>query len=232
MASYPPPPPPPPPGYDPQAQRRYQRDQFRAQMRAQRDAIRAQSYQIRSQMRAMRRGSILGPLLLIAIGVLFLLVETSRLNLSRFWEWYGHWWPMLLVAAGIVLLAEWAFDQFHMRDPERPPYRRSVGFGVIIMLFFLVLAGVIGHHITAGERWDNGGWHFDQENLDEFFGDKHESDQTLDIAFPASGSLAVVNPRGDVTIDGTSDDGRIHIAEHKQVYARSAPRCRQQGAAA
>ena len=223
MASYPPPPPPPPPGYDPRAQRRYQRDQFRAQMRAQRDAIRAQSYQIRAQMRGMRRGSVLGPLLLIAVGVLFLLVETSRLNLSRFWEWYGHWWPMLLVAAGIVLLAEWTFDQVHLRDPERPPYRRSVGFGVIIMLFFLVLAGVIGHHITAGERWDNGGWHFDQENLDEFFGDKHESDQTLDIAFPAGGSLAVVNPRGDVTIDGTSDDGRIHIAEHKQVYARSDP---------
>ena len=223
MASYPPPPPPPPPGYDPQAQRRYQREQFRAQMRAQRDAIRAQSYQIRAQMRGMRRGSVLGPLLLIAVGVLFLLVETSRLNLSRFWEWYGHWWPMLLVAAGIVLLAEWTFDQVHLRDPERPPYRRSVGFGVIIMLFFLVLAGVIGHHITAGERWDNGGWHFDQENLDEFFGDKHESDQTLDLAFPAGGSVAVVNPRGDVTIDGTSDDGRIHIAEHKQVYARSDP---------
>ena len=223
MASYPPPPPPPPPGYDPRAQRRYQREQFRAQMRAQRDAIRAQSYQIRAQMRGMRRGSVLGPLLLIAVGVLFLLVETSRLNLSRFWEWYGHWWPMLLVAAGIVLLAEWTFDQVHLRDPERPPYRRSVGFGVIIMLFFLVLAGVIGHHITAGERWDNGGWHFDQENLDEFFGDKHESDQTLDLAFPAGGSVAVVNPRGDVTIDGTSDDGRIHIAEHKQVYARSDP---------
>ena len=223
MASYPPPPPPPPPGYDPRAQRRFYRDQLRAQVRAQRDAVRAQSYQVRAQMRSMRRGSVLGPLLLIAVGVLFLLVETSRLNLSRFWEWYGHWWPMLLVAAGIVLLAEWTFDQVHLRDPERPPYRRSVGFGVIIMLFFLVLAGVIGHHITAGERWDNGGWHFDQENLDEFFGDKHESDQTLDIAFPAGGSLAVVNPRGDVTIDGTSDDGRIHIAEHKQVYARSDP---------
>ena len=80
MASYPPPPPPPPPpGYDPQAQRRYQRDQFRAQMRAQRDAFRAQRQQIRYQMRGMRRGSVLGPLLLIAIGVLFLLIETSRL---------------------------------------------------------------------------------------------------------------------------------------------------------
>ena len=71
MASYPPPPPPPPPpGYDPQAQRRYQRDQFRAQMRAQRDAVRAQQQQIRYQMRGMRRGSVLGPLLLIAVGVL------------------------------------------------------------------------------------------------------------------------------------------------------------------
>lgn len=107
MASYPPPPPPPPPpGYDPQAQRRYQRDQFRAQMRAQRDALRAQRQQVRYQMRGMRRGSVLGPLLMIAVGVLFLLMESGRLEHQRFWEWYGHWWPMLLVAAGIVLLAE------------------------------------------------------------------------------------------------------------------------------
>jgi hypothetical protein len=31
----------------------------------------------------------------------------------------------------------------------------------------------------------------------------------------------VVNPRGDVTVSGTSDDNRIHIAVHKQIYARS-----------
>ncbi|MGA2896088.1 MAG: DUF4097 family beta strand repeat-containing protein [Acidobacteriaceae bacterium] len=225
MASYPPPPPPPPPpGYDPRAQRRYQRDQFRAQMRAQRDAVRAQRQQIRYQMRGMRRGSVLGPLLLIAVGVLFLLVETSRLNLSRFWEWYGHWWPMLLVAAGIVLLAEWTFDQVHMRDPERPPYRRSAGFGVFLLLFFLVLAGVVVrnvHGYSSGYSNLFPGYRIDQNTFDEFFGDKHESDQTMDLAFPAGGSVAVVNPRGDVTIDGTSDDGRVHIAEHKQVYSHS-----------
>jgi DUF4097 and DUF4098 domain-containing protein YvlB len=190
-------------------------------MRAQRDAIRAHRDQIRFQMHGLHRGSVLGAILLIAMGVVFLLIETGRLNHQRFWEWYGHWWPMLLVAAGVIVLAEWTFDQYHMRDPQRPPYRRSIGFGVFLMLFFLVLAGVIGHHVVAGERWDNGGWHFDQDKFDEFFGDKHESDQTLDLAFPAGGSLAVVNPRGDVTIDGTSDDGRIHIAEHKQVYAMS-----------
>ena len=45
--------------------------------------------------------------------------------------------------------------------------------------------------------------------------------RSLDLAFPAGSSLAVVNPRGDVTISGTSDDNRIHVAVHKQVYARS-----------
>jgi DUF4097 and DUF4098 domain-containing protein YvlB len=31
----------------------------------------------------------------------------------------------------------------------------------------------------------------------------------------------VVNPHGDITVNGTSDDGRVHIAVHKQVYAQS-----------
>jgi DUF4097 and DUF4098 domain-containing protein YvlB len=218
MASYPPPPP--PSGYDPRDQRRFQRDQFRAQMRAQRDAVRAQRDQIRFQMHGLHRGSVLGPILLIAIGMVFLLLETGRLDHQRFWEWYGHWWPLLLVGAGVLVLAEWVLDQYLLRDPLRTPYRRSIG-GSVVLLLILGIAGFIGHHVVAGERWDNGGWHFDQDRFDEFFGDKHESDQTLDLAFPTGGSLAVVNPRGDVTIDGTSDDGRIHIAEHKQVYAHS-----------
>ena len=65
------------------------------------------------------------------------------------------------------------------------------------------------------------GFHFDQDSLDQLFGDKHESDQTIDAAFNPGSSLWVVNPRGDVTVSGTSDDGRIHIAIHKQVYART-----------
>ena len=226
MASYPPPPPPPPPGYDPRAQRRFYRDQLRAQVRAQREAARARSYQVRAQMRGMRRGSVLSPILLIAIGVVFLLIETSRLDLSRFWGWYGHWWPLLLVGTGIILLAEWTFDQVHMRDLQRPSYRRSVGFGVFLMLFFLVIAGVVASNVRdypSGYSKLFPGWHFDRESFDELFGDRHESDQTLDLAFPSGGSLAVVNPRGDVTIDGTSEDGRIHISEHKQVYARTDP---------
>ena len=221
MAGYPPGVPPvPPPGYDPRAQRRFYRDQARAQ----RDAFRAQREQMRYQWRSLRRGSVLGPMLLIGLGVLFLLIETGHIDHLRFWAWYGQWWPLLLVGAGVVLLAEWAFDQLYLRDPQRPPYRRSIGGGVITILLILGIAGVVGRHIAAGERWDDGGWHFDQGNMDEFFGDKHESDQTLDFPYSVGTftvPLNVVNPRGDVTVSGTSDDNRIHIAVHKQVYARS-----------
>src|ERR1700730_14415329 len=111
MAGYPPGVPPmPPPGYDPRAQRRYMRDQARAQ----RDAIRAQAAQMRYQLRSQRRGSILGPILLISIGVLFLLLESGHLDRNLFWDWYGHWWPLLLVVAGVIVLAEWVFDQSYL----------------------------------------------------------------------------------------------------------------------
>jgi len=193
-------------------------------MRAQRDAIRAQHAQMRFQMQSLRRSTILGPILLIAIGVLFLLIQSGRLDHQRFWGWYGHWWPLLLVVAGAVLLAEWAFDQYHLRDPQRQPYRRSIGFGVFLLLLILGFVGYVANNIKGfptGHSRLFPGWHVDPDSFDEFFGDKHESDQALDLAFPSGGSVAVVDPRGDVTISGTSDDDRIHIAIHKQVYART-----------
>jgi DUF4097 and DUF4098 domain-containing protein YvlB len=221
MAGYPPPYPPPGPpyGYDPRSQRRFLRDQARAQ----RAAFQAQRSQMRYQMRGMRRGSILGPIVLIAVGIVFLLVQTGRLDHARVWSWYGHWWPFLLVAAGLVLLAEWVIDQRLMRDPQRPQYRRSLGGGIFLLfLFALVGAGVIGHGLR---NYPDGagiflpGFQFDGDSLDQLLGDKHESDQTMDAAFNPGSSLSVVNPRGNVTISGTSDDGRIHIAIHKEVYA-------------
>jgi len=219
MGSYPPPGP--PPGYDPREQRRF----FREQARAQRAAWRAQRDQFRYQMRSMRRGSVLGPIVLISIGVLFLLIQTGRIDHDRFWGWFGHWWPLLLVGAGVIVLLEWALDQYLLSDPERPAYRRSIGGGVFVLLVFLVMAGVFANH---GLRPHSGpdtfflpGFVLDQDSLDELFGDKHESDQSVDAAFPAGSSLAVVNPRGDVTVNGTSDDNRIHIALHKQIYSRT-----------
>ena len=202
MASYPPgvppvPPVPPPPGYDPRAQRRYLHDQARAQ----RAAFRAQREQMRYQMRSLRRGSVLGPILLIAVGIVFLLMETGRLDHQRFWAWYGHWWPLLLVAAGAVVLAEWAIDQSLLRDPQRPAYRRSVGSGVVFLLVLFAFMGAISNHVLgfpSGSSRMFPGFHFDQDSMDRLFGDKHESDATMDLSFAPGDSLTIANPHGSV----------------------------------
>jgi DUF4097 and DUF4098 domain-containing protein YvlB len=224
MAGYPPPyppppPPPPPPGGDWQYQRRVMRDQARAQ----RDYARAQRRAYKAQMRGFRRSSIVGPLLMIAVGVIFLLIQTGRLNGFFFWSWYGRWWPLLLVGIGVILLIEWVFDRNTQRDvpPGTPLVRHTIGGGVVFLLILLVVAGV---SYTGYDHFGRGrmpGFVFNPDNLDQFFGDKHESDQSLDQSFPANGTLNVNNPHGDVNISGTSDDGQIHINVHKQVFSRS-----------
>jgi DUF4097 and DUF4098 domain-containing protein YvlB len=192
------------------------------QARAQRDMLRAQRDAYRYQTRGLRRSSILGPLVLITVGVIFLLIQTGHLQSYRFWDWYGRFWPLLLVGAGVIMLLEWAYDQYAQTDSTQPHYRRRIGGGVFTLLILLGITGIIFSGIREGghTRLFNG-LNIDQDNLDEFLGDKHESDQTLVQAFPAGASLSVENPRGDITISGTSDDNQIHVDVHKEVYTRS-----------
>jgi DUF4097 and DUF4098 domain-containing protein YvlB len=221
MGTYPPPPntpPGPPYGGD----WRYQRQVLKQQARAQRDMIKAQRDAYRYQIRGMRRTSILGPFLLISLGVLFLLVQTGHLRGQYLWDWYGRFWPLLLVGAGIVMLLEWGYDQYIQSDPTQPRYRRRLGGGVFALLLILVISGVVFSGMRQGGHskiFD--GMNINQDNWDEFLGDKHESDQTLSQALPAGASFSVDNPRGDVTISGTSDDNQVHVAVHKEVYTRS-----------
>ncbi|HWZ50059.1 MAG TPA: DUF4097 family beta strand repeat-containing protein [Granulicella sp.] len=227
MAGYPPPYPPPPgspygasqpPGPpDWRNQQRVLREQAKAmryQARLQRDAYRA-------QYRGMRRGSIVGPLLLIAIGVLFLLIQTGRLPYTEFWDWYGRWWPLLLIGVGTIVLLEWILDQVFHHD-DRPYVRRGIGGGVIALLILLGIAGVTLNGVHDGARgFFLHNFSLNQDDLDQFLGDKHESDQTVLQPLPAGGSFEVDNPHGDVTISGTSDDNQIHVVLHKEVYSRS-----------
>jgi DUF4097 and DUF4098 domain-containing protein YvlB len=224
MANYPPPyPPPGAPGGPPYGNDwKYQRRVLKEQARAQRDIFRAQRDAYRYQARSMRRSSILGPLVLITLGIIFLLVQTGHLQGYRLWDWYARFWPFLLVGAGIIMLLEWAYDQYIQSDSTQPYYRRRVGGGVFTLLVLLAFTGLIFSGVRAGghSRVFNG-LNIDQNNLDEFLGDKHESDQSFAQSFPAGASLSVNNPRGDITISGTSDDNQIHVAVHKQVYTRS-----------
>jgi hypothetical protein len=218
MANYPPPYPPPGSPYG--SDWKYQRRIMKEQARAQRDMLRAQQRAYRYQMRGMRRGSVLGPLLVITIGLVFLLVQTGRIQGHALWLWYGRWWPVLLVGAGVVMLLEWAFDQF-FHSGETQLRRRSVGGGVFVLLLLIGLAGIFFSGMHEGRNFFGHGFAINEDNLDEFMGDKHESNQTLSQDFPDGSSLSVDNPRGDVTVSGTSDDNQIHITVNKQVFTRS-----------
>lgn len=221
MSGYPPPyPPPPGPPYG--GDWKYQRRMMKDQVRAQRDILRAQRETYRSQLRGMRRGSIVGPILVVSIGILFLLAQTGRVHGYELWNWYSRWWPLLIVVVGIVLLIEWVFDQNAHRNQQPPYYRRSVGGGIITLLILLAIAGIGFRGFTQGDHSIfSRRFNINPENIDQFLGNKHESDQSIDEGFPANASFNVTNPRGDVTVTGTSDDNQIHITLHKQVYSRS-----------
>jgi DUF4097 and DUF4098 domain-containing protein YvlB len=218
MASYPPPPGPPYGG-----DWKYQRRVLKEQARAHRDIARAQRDAYRYQARSLRRSSILGPLLLITIGILFLLVQTGRIEAHRLWDWYGRFWPLLLIGAGVVMLLEWAYDQYMHSDDTQPRYRRRLGGGVFTLLLILGITGIVFSSVRNGNGHSNmlNGLNLNQDNIDEFLGDKHESDQTLSQSFPAGSGFTVDNPRGDITVSGTSDDNQIHVSVHKEVYTRS-----------
>lgn len=227
MAGYPPPYPPPqqpgpPYGGSYQADYKYQRRMMRDQARAQRDLLRAQRNAYRDQYRDMRRGSIVGPILVIAIGILFLLVQLGKLPSYSLWNWFGQWWPLLLIGIGTVILIEWGVDQFLHKDDPQPRFRRSIGGGVVVLIIVMVILGIVFEGIhDGGRQFFAHNFDLNQEDIDQFLGDKHESDQTLAQAFPAQGTLEVDNPRGDVTITGTSDDGQIHVIAHREIYTRS-----------
>ncbi len=224
------------PRYDPRwqkEQQRFYRDQQRmaaGQARAQQKAaaaawkmqMRAQRDQMKMYWRGQRRTSLIGPILLIGIGVMVFLIHSGNISAARFFLWYGHWWPLLFIAVGVLRLAEWAIDRAKAPS-DAPPMRYSVGGGVIFVLVVLAMLGVATHSI----QWhaDNNGWKFfgfQGEGMEHFFGQKHEEDAAPVLrAVAAGGSLSIVNPRGDVSVAGTSDDGQIHLSVHKSVYTNS-----------
>ncbi len=225
------------PRYDPRwqkAQERYYAGQQRAQANQQRAAQRAQDAAFKMQARAQRdqwrmylrgqrRPSIIGPLLLIAIGVVFLLIHTGRISAVAFFTWYGHFWPLLLITVGVLRLIEWGIDR--MRQPgDASPMRYSVGGGAV---FTVILLSFIGVLVAHGAQWHEDRQHgfdfFTPEGWNNgFFGQRHEEnapDKVRSIA--ATGTLSIENPHGDVTISGTSDDGQVHLSARKEAYTNS-----------
>ena len=217
MSSYPPPPPPSqyPPVYD-RSTMRAQRQILRAQARAQQAQQRALRYQLRAQRRSYRRGSIVGPLIILGVGVMFLLAEIGRISWGQSLEWYSRWWPAVLIAAGFVLLLEWFIDQ--QRGSETG-HVRVLGGSVVFLLILLVLAGLASRTAEYGLAWRDHTFGNGYHKLDYLLGDRHDADSSVLSPLAKATTLVIMNPHGDVTVTGSSSDDQVHVNVHTQTYA-------------
>lgn len=203
-----PPPPSPPNPQDPRAQRDYARAWAKAQREQVRSQVHAQRQYWRWYWRGAYRPSIIRPLILIAIGVVALLIETGRLSGYAVWSWYVQWWPLVLIAIGVVLLLEYFFD--------RSPYRRRVGGFWVLLILLVLFTGWGGH---AAWRWGPHGVHWGANGNDMlfFFGTEHDHDIQTTHAMAGNASITVNNPRGSVNITPATDD-QVHLSAHEEVF--------------
>jgi len=197
----------PPPYPTSRAQWKAQREQAKAQARMQRDAWRA-------RYRSNARGSLAGPLLLIAIGVVALLITTRNIDALVFWHWYGHWWPLVLIGAGVILALEsLAFSSYS---------RIRLGGGVVLLAILLAILGIGAAHNNV--NWGAVGNQIDFGNVDllQMFGTKHQAQEQIVHALPEGATLVIQNPHGSVTIaSGDPGDGQMHLTLDKTVYTDS-----------
>jgi hypothetical protein len=223
MSSFPPPPGDPNrPGYSPYTQNTtaYNREVWKAQRRAAKQQEKWARQQAKLQRRLMQPRSIVGPLILLALGVLFLLAQTGKISWANIAMWYARWWPLVLVLAGVLLVTEWALDQRAHAAGQQ--YRgRTVGGGIIFLLILLAVFGLGSREAYKHWNWGNGQYGFTFPNIDLALGEPHDFDDSMNFAAPDGASLLIRNPQGDVTVTGSSDDDQVHVSVHKEVHAHS-----------
>jgi len=179
-----------------------------------RDAARAQQYYRRS----LRRPSLVGPLVLISVGVIALLVETNKLSVFHLWDWYLRWWPLLLIGVGLLSLGEWWFDRQRSRTDWRL-YRGSHG-GMIALILCLALFGYLGGSTGYGFHGIHifGRGSEDADFFAHLMGQEHDDDRNLNEPIPPGAQVEIQVPHGDVSITASGDD-QIHVQAHLVVYA-------------
>jgi DUF4097 and DUF4098 domain-containing protein YvlB len=161
-----------------------------------------------------RPRSLAGPIVLIAIGVLFLLGNLGYVSWGRLGYFFARFWPVLIILWGVIKLAE------HY-DARRHGYRpRGMGFGGIMFLVLLVMIG-----LGASSAWHYRGALSDEFQIDDgpgftLFGNAYDYSDELQQAWPAGANLRVACDRGEVRLVSW-DENNIKVAVKKKVIADS-----------
>jgi len=158
--------------------------------------------------------SLAGPVVLIAIGCLFLAGTMGLLRWEPLGRLFAHYWPVLLILWGIIKLLE------HLHAQRTGVRSAGIGAGGVFLLILLIGFGLAA---TQASRFNWEGLR-NQIDIDDsdfpMFGHTYNFDDELQQAFPSGDLLRVVNDHGAVNVSA-SNDNQIHVAVHKRVSAES-----------
>jgi hypothetical protein len=155
--------------------------------------------------------SFAGPIVLIVVGIFCLLANMGTIAWYQVWDWFGEYWPALLILWGVIKLIEY---QNANRAGIHP---RGIGAGGVMLIVFLVILGLT----ARGTNHVNWGGLRDQMHMDgdvPWWGHSYDFTDDMQQAFPAGDSLHVTNERGAVNLTA-SVDNNIHLTIHKRVNA-------------
>jgi DUF4097 and DUF4098 domain-containing protein YvlB len=160
------------------------------------------------------RRSFSGPIILIGVGTIFLLGTMGVLDWHNLGHWFAHYWPVLLIASGVIKLIEY-------QQAQKQGTRASgISAGGVFVIIFIIIIGMIATHASRF-HWEELRNQMDiDDNTDSWFGSKYSFDDQLTQAFPAGGSLHINDTRGAVNIVA-SDDDQIRVVVHKRISAES-----------
>ncbi len=154
------------------------------------------------EFRHPRRRSFAGPILLIALGVLFLL-GTLRPDFNPWWV-LSRYWPLLLIFIGLGQI----FDHYWNRNPDgtRSHAISGTGIAMILLLIILIAAGLHGGG-RGPDGWGHGnGWwaHNWNDNRNWRSGHDLHDAQSVELQGAKSVSADLDIPAGTVTVSGGS----------------------------
>src|SRR5271155_82986 len=97
------------------------------------------------------RRSMSGPIVLIAVGIVFLLGTMGVLDWHNLGHWFAHYWPVLLIISGVIKLIEYQRAQ---QQGVRPS---GLGAGGIFLMIAIIVVGLIStqaSHVNWGQLKD------------------------------------------------------------------------------
>ena len=166
--------------------------------------------------RRHRQRSIAGPIVLVAIGVIFLLGNMHVVSAARMAWLFATWWPLLLILLGVVRIVEYSIAR-----SQGDPAPRSGG-GIVALI---ILVTIFGLTASSARHWN---WQAINDNVDVnpgwdgIFGQKYEFTQELSQPLPADGHVQIDSNHGSVTVHpADNQNSPVKLVVHRHISADS-----------